>query len=161
MQIQNPEVGQALRDEAKLTLVESSNQNLLPNVQAVIDVTPSNHPRILCINNATTGTGSGTVYAAQANKRYKIHGFTASFVKDATCDGADGSIQWNFTQDGVTRTFCSFPVIALTAQSQFVACFFDYPIVTDVNSAISCASYTFTVGKCRRNVNIYLEEELL
>lgn len=158
MLIQNPDVGQALRDEAKLQLAELPAVNVTPNVQAVIDITPSKQVKPYCVNGATTTSGTGTVLAAKEKVRYVLHGYTASFCKDATCDGADGNIQWNITQDGIVRTFCSLPVLTLTAQQNTAMLFFQKPLVLDENTIIQAANYTFTAGKLRRNIVLYVSE---
>jgi len=158
MQIQNPEAAQIIRDQAGLTIAEGFPQNLLPNVQPVMDMTPRFHKKPICLNGSTTTSGTGTVVSAKAGVRYMIHGFAASFIKDATCDGADGSIQWNLTQGGVTRTICSFPVLTLTAQNGSLAASFVDPIICDEETIIQAASYTFTAGKCRRNIVLYITE---
>ena len=158
MIIQSPELSQAFRDETKLTLAEVSNLNASGNIQACIDVTPSNKVKIICVNGATTTSGTGTILSARAGIRYVIHGYTASIIKDATCDGADGNIQWNITQNQITRTFCSFPALTLTAQSITSSLFFDKPVICDENTLIQAASFTFTAGKCRRNIVIYVSE---
>lgn len=158
MQVQNPQAGEIIREQAGLTLAEGFPQNLSSSIVPVMDMTPDFHIKFYTAAAAVAATGSGGVISAKASVKYRIHGFLASFVKDATCDGADGSISWTFTQDGVTRTLASFPVITLTAQSNQIGLMFDNPIICDENSAISTASYTFTAGKCRRNIVLYISE---
>lgn len=158
MQVQNPEVGVIARDQAGLTIAEGFPQSLSSQIIPVLDITPDFHVKKYIASAAVSATGSGGVLSAKPNVKYAIHGFVASFVKDATCDGADGTIQWTITQEGVTRAIVSFPVITLTAQTQSAVVKFDYPIICDENTGITTASYTFTAGKCRRNINLFVSE---
>jgi len=159
MLIQNPDVGSALREEAKLSLSEVSSLSIPSNVQSVIDVTPSKHQKFTIFSTTLATTGSSTVLSAKAGVRYRIHALQVSFIKDATCDGADGRIDWVCTQDGVSKVLCGYPVLTLTAMNQTNYLSFDCPILCDVNTAISTGSYTFTAGKCRRTITLFYSEE--
>jgi len=157
--IQNTEAINIIRDQAGLSLKEGFPQNLAMTVQPVLDMTPDFHKNFICSANTTTSTGSATVLSAKEKVQYVIHGYSASFIKDATCDAADGTVQWNITQGGVVRAIVVFPILTLTAQSQAVSCWFNRPIRCDVNTIVQAASITFTAGKLRRSIVLYVSEE--
>ena len=160
MIIQNGQVGQIVRDETKTTLIEGFSNQMLPNVVAVIDVSPSFHPLIQCrANNATTSSASSTIFSADARKRTKIHGVMYSIQKDATCDAASGVGQVKGLIGSYTSVLAQIPLLTLTAQSMNVSMWFQKPIEVDKGSAISFAQGTFTVGSFIRSAVVFMSEE--
>jgi len=158
VQIQNSEAIDAIKRGAGLTISEGLPQNLLPNVQPVLDMTPRFHRNTICQVSNTTASGTATILTAQASKRYLIHGYQASFVKDAACDTANGSVQVNFTQGAIVKGLFAFPVLTLTAERDSSTAMFVSPILCDENTAITFSNQTFTAGNLRRSVVIYYSE---
>lgn len=144
MQIQNPDVGQVLRDEAKLTLVESSSQNLLPNVQAVIDVTPSKSVTRYLGSTLRSTTGTSSLLASDTLSEYVIHGIYISATADSSCDVSEFWI--GGTIDGVaSRRLCAFRKTTLTAFNGSLYVPFPVPLVLRQGTAIDL-NLSFTVG---------------
>ena len=158
--IQNTDAINAIRNGARLSITEGFPTDLDTKVVPVMDMTPDFHPSILTKIGTTTGTGSGTMLAATPNIKYHIHGYQASYVKDATCDASDGNVQWNLTQRGVVQGLVAFPTLTLTAMSGSESAWFgESPIICDENTAVSAASFSFAAGKCRRTIILYYTEE--
>lgn len=153
MQIQNQDATQIIRDQAKLTLSEGFPQNLLPNVQPVMDMTPDFHHDVNTFSSANSGSGSITAYSGAAGKQLAITGVQISYVKDATCDVATGSMSVVATKGGISRTIAAIAFLTLTAQHGSVSVAFERPFICDPATNIT-QSNTFTVGSMRRVVTV-------
>lgn len=154
MLIQNQDAAQIIRDQAKLTLSEGFPQNLLPNVQPVMDMTPRFHRTITTYASGVSTSGAQTVYTAVTGKRLYIVGVFLGVVKDATNDMATGAVTVTANVGGSSKTLAAIPVLTLTAQDQNSYVSFERPIVVDRGANVS-TSATFTAGAMRRNVTIY------
>jgi len=156
MLIQNSYATQVIRDQAKLTLSEGFPQNLLPNVQPVIDMTPRFHRRADLLKAASrTTSGSATIFQTDAGKDTYITGLIFSVTKDSTCDMATGSVSLSCTVGGIAQTLCTLSVVTLTAQDKEIAIEFPVPIKIDPSTNVTIGSQSFTVGACSRTAQIY------
>lgn len=148
MLIQNPDAAQAIRDQAKLTLTEGFPQNLLPNVQPVMDMTPRNHRLVNSFNAATktTSSSSDTVFTTPTDRDLYITQVIFGFVKDAACDTASGAATLRVTSGGQAKTIAALPVLTLTAQDSRVVMNFNPPMKADRNTNCTMVQGTFTAG---------------
>lgn len=152
MQIQNQDAQAVIRAEAGLSSFESWPQNLLPNVQAVMDMTPRFHRNTqdTKVSEPTTSATSNSVFTSSADKDTFITGARLSYAKDATCDVSDGQVRLRCIINGVIKTLISLPVITLTAQQDSMNVSFDRPVKIDRNTSVSIFQGTFTAGKFLR-----------
>lgn len=106
---------------------------------------------------STTGTKTLTMPTIDTRQEIYITGFDASFTKDATCDVADGVLTITYTPDqmagGVSTTLYNFPVITLTADSQFISVNYPYPIKIKPNVNLTFTG-SYTVGKMVRALGV-------
>jgi len=161
MQVQNPEIGQYIRDAAKITLAEGFPQNISPTIQGIIDLSPKLNKRLKSASAVgTTSASSNTILAASESEKY-VTGMMLSFVKDSTCDVASGSISISLTQEGdaSSTTILRLAVLTLTAQER--ALFVNLPNTIKIkkNTAISISQGTFTVGNFVRCASVYYYED--
>lgn len=157
VKIQNDEIVKNFVDALKVSMSEGFPSEASATVVPVMDVSPYRKPE--AITATLNATGGADVYTAQAGKRLRIYGFMMSLVKDGTCDTADGNFSISFTQDQQTKTLGSLPLLTLTAQQNQAVVTLPYPIYTDINTAVSITSSSFTAGKMRRAVTLYAVEE--
>lgn len=157
MQIQSAEAQQAIREEAKLTIGDGWPQNLLPNVQAVIDMSPSTHRITNWAKNSspTATSSSNTIVTVESDKRTFVTSMQLGFVKDATCDAGDGQMTARITINGILTTVAAFQLITLTAQSQYLHITFKDPIEVTPGGIVQLAQPTFTAGKFGRSCVVH------
>lgn len=156
MLIQNPDVGQMLREEAKLTTAEVASTSITPNVQAVVDVSSKNLP-IKAFPISGTTSGILTAYAGKTGYRLLLTGFLFSYAKDATCDIANGTMNIAATIDGIAVSIARISVLTLTAQYDSVFVEFNRPLLIDENTNITTSS-TYTAGTMVRALTLYGRE---
>jgi len=99
-------------------------------------------------NNATSSSAAATLYATPVNPAgdFFLTGVTLSFVKDATCDIATGSVAINATVNGVVRGVLSLSLLTLTAQNQSLSISLPKPLKIDKGTNIQRGAFTFSVG---------------
>lgn len=159
MQIQNQDATQIIRDSAKLTLTEGYPQNLLPNVQAVMDMSPRFHRLIdQSSGSGSTAGASLTIHTASSDKDSFIYGATLAFIKDATCDVASGRINLLCVVKGASKTILCLPLLTLTAQQSSISISLPIPIKIDRGSVVTIGSSTFTVGAMVKSANVQVSE---
>lgn len=158
VQIQNTDAINAIRNAAKLSISEGFPQNLLPNVQPVMDMTPSFHRLTQfaksTTRNATAGA-SGTVFTASADRDTYITGVHLAFQKDAACDGPTASINAQVTINGQLVQLCRLPTLTLTAQdfTQYIS--FEKPIKIDRGTNAQLGAYAYTAGNVIQAICYY------
>lgn len=153
MQIQNHDAAQAIRSQAGLTQSEGFPQNLLPNCQPVMDMTPRNH-RVVTFSlnlNAQTSASTSTIGTSSSTRDTFITAVNLQVEKDATCDVADGQVTLRAVFNGVATSIVSVPIMTLTAQSRGIAIPLVPPLKIDRGAAIQLTQGTFTAGKFIRN----------
>lgn len=159
MLIQNETALRAIREQAKLTQAEGYPQNLLPNVQAVMDMSPEFHvynSNVFSVGSGATGVAS--VYTGSPGKRLVITGYLFTIAKDVTCDQSTTSLSIIYTKNGVAQTLCSIAVLTLTVQTETIMLTLKDPIYTDNGTSVT-SSVTFTAGTLRRTAMVYGYEE--
>lgn len=155
MQVQNPQAGEIIRDQAGLTLAEGFPQNLSSSIIPIMDMTPDFHREVpLCGGNSSTGTGAITLLTASNTKKTYITSLTLGIVKDVTCDAGTSRLAINATIGGVSRNIICIPTLTLTAQSSVIAIEFSKPIQIDKGSLLTVASYSFAAGNCIRSGSV-------
>lgn len=146
---------QLLQQVARIQSAEGLPRELGNVIVPTLELNPRIIDAIESISNNNSTSGTGTIIAAQAGRKFVITGFTAGVVKDATCDTADGAYTVTYTTGGISKSLFSLPLLTLTAQEQAVSGQFKNSIICDANTAISLSSNTFTAGKMRRHTTIY------
>lgn len=161
MQIQNPEVGEIARIQAGLTLSEGFPQNLIPNVQPVLDITPYKHQKTDWIKSGgSSATGGTTIVTTDAVKKTWLTGVYYTLIKDATCDVASNNNHLvSTTINGVSVGLIRNSILTLTAQTINIFVEFPKPILLSKNSTVSIGTLTFTVGSMIRSAVLYGYEE--
>lgn len=154
VQIQNTEAITAIRDGARLSISEGFPQNLLPNVQPVMDMTPRFHKEAISSIISSNGSGVITAYTGNAGKRFYITGAVLSVMKDAACDAASGVIQINYTQGGVSKSLLAIAHLTATAMYQTIDTDLVYAIPIDLGTNITVTG-TFAAGTMSRSAIIY------
>jgi len=159
MLIQNPDAAQIIRDNAKLTLTEGFPQNLLPNVQPVMDMTPRFH-QLLRLEQAAsaTSTSSSTLFTASTSRKTFIVAVAMSYVKDAACDAGNGTFGIRANVGGVSKQILSVYNLTLTAQQGNVFYSCDKPILIDKGAIVQYFSPTYTAGSIGRTYCVYYYE---
>lgn len=152
----NSALSNELRDVLKLQAGRDQFPQLAENkIVPVIDVNPK-HARVagVVVSQVKSTTGTQTMMTTATNKDFYITGATFSFIKDATCDIASGSISLYTQIDGAGGlAFITFPVLTTTAQSGYLSLSFTTPIKVDRGVAISFNG-TFTAGAMVRAASI-------
>lgn len=120
---------------------------------AIVDINVPKENILSTISRTTSGTA--TILTTSANEDTWVTGFLYSYIKDATCDVADGILGISFTIDGKTQTHNLFPVLTTTAQYDAVFVKFTKAMRIDRNTSITFNTSTYTVGKMIRTVSIY------
>jgi len=135
--------------------------NNVPAVIPVVDVSPKNATGFVV---STSGTNTGVLPISAAMLRnvtvddsiIYLTGVYASYIKDATCDLATGAIAvyCQPADVGQNVNIISFPVIALTAQSDSIYINFRNPIKLTKNTAVTIQG-TFTAGVLVRALAVH------
>jgi hypothetical protein len=145
MRIDNFRVGQIATEQCRLNIAEGVPNNLLPNVQPVIDLTPRNHRNtdIIATFNKTA-SGSSTVYTTPTDKDFYLCLAGLNISKDATSDNVTCAIL--ATVGGVSKDILRVPMQTLTAipNSDFERSF-NKPVKIDRGTTITVL-LSFTVG---------------
>jgi hypothetical protein len=118
----------------------------------VVNPLPNNFCDIVA-NNSATSTGATTIYTTPTDKDFYLTEFSVSVIKDATCDSATGSYQFNVVINKTTKTIFYFSVITLTAQTGHISISLPVPVKLDRGSTVTLSG-TFTVGACVRSGSI-------
>lgn len=147
----NTQVQQEIRDALKLNL----NVERIPNVVPVIEVGTKIVKNPILKYKVRSTSGADTVYTTPTNQDVYLNYINFNFIKDATCDVADGELSVSIVQDGETKYFY-LSVLTLTAQTGNLSIPFPKGIKLDRGSNISIGGNTFTVGKLRRSCNILI-----
>lgn len=156
MQIQNEEATRIIRDGAKLTLAEGFPQVLLPNVVPVMDMTPRFHRIVdLATSNSSGSTSTLTLLTAASDKDTYITGCVLSYTKDATCDIANGRINFSAVVKGASKVIACLSCLTLTAQDKQIAVSFVPAIKIDRGTAVTVPSISFTVGNIVRAASVF------
>ena len=154
--IHNSELFKELKNGIKLQQTRDTIPNqLAEKIVPVMEVNPKLLREIDIVRHAVqTTTGSITLYTTASDTDFYLSTIYASFIKDATCDSATGSIQIATTTDGTARRLLDFPIITLTAQdnvSEVIA--FPIPVKIDKGVTITMSG-TFTVGVMVRSCGL-------
>lgn len=131
MQIQNPEVTRLARSVGGLTLSEGYPQNLMPDVRAVIDLTPRTH-RVTDILKAATG--AATLYTTPMDRDFFMTVASMQGSKAATDSGTALTI--TATVNGVSVTILSSIFQTLHDDTFQDRGHFFYPIKVDRGTAV-------------------------
>lgn len=153
MQIQNPKATEIIRDQAGLTIAEGFPQNLSSSIVPVIDMTPFIHAKSK-IRSASRGTtGSSTIYAVAATKRFFATGAYISFNADASCDCTEFWI--GCVQDGVNSTrMLSIMRNASVAENRSQYANFPFPIEIDSGTNITL-NQTYSAGSASSRMLVF------
>lgn len=135
MQIQNPIVAQLARDQATLSVSEGYPNNLLPNVQAVMDVTPDFH-RISNVGGSVTA--AGTVFTVKADRDFYLTSACMSGAKTAADSGTALSLTASI--GGQTFTLISVISVTLTAREEVITQSWFNPIKVDRGTNITLSA---------------------
>jgi len=157
MLIHNAEVGEIVREQARLNIAEGWPQNLLPNVQPVLDITPDFHKKINLVKTLdSSGSGSATVFTTATDVDTYITGIQFSFIKDATCDAANTSDPGiTVTIGGLAVQICKLAMLTLTAQSQAIYMPLTIPVKVDRGTNVAITSVSYTAGTLVRATSIH------
>lgn len=151
----NTEIINQTRDVFKINLSNEKIPNIVPTAEV--------NPRLVKVSKVYTSikttTGSGTSFTPNANQDCYIRSVTLSIIKDATCDTADGSNNWNCYVDGLQQYFY-IPLLTLTAQNNSKTWTFTPALKIDRGTAIGWGNNTFAAGKNIRSIEIeyYIDE---
>jgi len=147
----------AIRNGAKLSISEGFPQNLLPNIQPVMDMTPAFHRTTNLIQQRALNTSSGasTIFTTSTEHDTYITGFSISLVKDATNDTASGAFTLSATVDSVVTILGSLAVLTLAAQDQTLSVTLKHPVKISKGTALTMGSLTYTAGTCSRSMVVY------
>jgi len=93
-------------------------------------------------------SGALTVFTTPTDRDFYLTHCHLSQVKDATHDGATGTLIIRTTIAGVLRVLLSLPILVTTAQDNSQSVHFDPPVLIDRGAAILTAGSgsTFTAG---------------
>ena len=153
MQVQNPQAGEIIRDQAGLTLAEGFPQNLSSSIMPVMDMTPAAHvkPKIRSASRGTTG--ASTIHPIASTKRFFVTGAYITFNADASCDCTEFWI--GCVQDGVSSTrLLSILRNASVAENRSQYAEFNKPIELDSGSNITL-NQTFSAGTASSRMIVY------
>lgn len=141
VQIQNTDAISAIRNSARLSISEGFPQNLLPNVQAVIDMTPRKHHVCDIVKTASgSGSANNTIYTTPTDCDFYITAITLGVIKDASATSVDSYV--TCVIGGVTSRMISIPGITLTAQSETMSISFPFPIKVDRGTSVVLTNST-------------------
>jgi len=128
-------------------------QDQLPkNVTGCAVVYPINHKySTLSRYNATTLTGSTTLYTTPANKDFYITSACLAYHKDAACDSS--IIHLTYIQDGATIRLLMLPQVTGEILQGQIANSYPFPIKCDRNTVIQYTG-SFTAGTIFRAASI-------
>lgn len=149
--IQRTETIQAVRDAARLSISEGFPQQLSDQIVPVVEVNPKmlDFPNNFGAGSTGTSNSAITAFTCSATKETFLSSITFSFIKDATCDAATGSLTLNATIGGATVNLLNVQHITLTATDRFISLVYPIPIKLDKSSTIRATNLTFTAGVCR------------
>jgi len=111
------------------------------------------------IHTTRTTSGSGNVTTIPSTKKTYLTNISYEYVKDATCDNADGTMTVTVNINGTSTALLTVPILTLTAQTQRVNLAFKNPILVDKGAVVSFSSTTFTAGKLSRMCSLYGYQE--
>lgn len=132
-----------------------SNIDSIPNPVPVVNVNPKDYELNNVLGSVTSGTsGTLTIFTANATKTTVVTGLQFSFVKNAACDMATGSIFVALSVGGASKVAASLAVLTLTAQENAIAIVFKHPIIVD-KGAVANISGSFAAGACIRTATIH------
>ena len=153
MQIQNPEAAQIIRDQAGLTIAEGFPQNLLPNVQPVMDMTPDIQKKSGIFSSSRATSGASTIRSVPAGKKFYATGAYITYYADASCDCVELWI--GCVQNGVTSTrLFSAHRVSLVANADTVQISFSRPIPIDAGTSITL-NQSYTVGSLTSRMTVF------
>lgn len=132
MQNQNAFAAQVIRDQTSLTVAEGYPQNINPNIQAVIDMTPDFH-RISDTGGSVTA--AGTIFTVKADRDFFLTSLCMSGCKVAADSGTALSVTASI--GGQTFTLASIISVTLTADAQTITQSWFNPIKVDRGTNIS------------------------
>jgi hypothetical protein len=144
----------ALRDVSRLqNSVEQLPTTLSTQIVPTVEINPllvkPSEP--LGFNTSST-TGSMVIFTSGVGYITYLTSLSFSFIKDATCDIADGKIDVSTTVDGKLSNIGTLAVFTLTAQSGSMQLVFPHPLRIDPGASVSVGG-SFSVGKLQRSAN--------
>lgn len=153
--INNSDLTRQLIDGAKInTSFDKVPNQLAEKVVPVMEVNPELLRKITVVDGEVrTTTGTLTGYTTSPTKKFFLTGFSASIIKDATCDLSTGGIYVQCTKNGVLKTLLSFSTITTTAQDHVKIVQLSKPVELDKNTAILFTG-TFSAGVMVRTLAI-------
>ena len=149
----NPSITERLARIFNTKSFDSISDQVADYIQPVLSVEPLINN--IATSSQSTSSASNTILTLPSSKDFYLCGLSASYVKDATCDAADGSFSISVTVDGVSKVLFQFPLLTLTSQTDAINIVFPKAIKCDRGSTLSVATPTFTVGKFRRAEAFY------
>lgn len=116
---------------------------------AVIPIT-SIQKVVKSAGNTASGASNNVWAATPSDKDFYLCRAQVNFLKNATCDVADGTLLLQATIDGAIVQLARYSILTLTAQEINSEIVFNPPIKLDRNTAITLNQGTFTAGKFTR-----------
>lgn len=103
-----------------------------------------------------TTSGAGAIMTTRPDMNFMVTAVQLSFVKDATCDMADGEVSINTSVNGTSTKLLAMSCLTLTAQEMSTSLTFSAPIKVDRSTAINLSSGgTFSAGKFIRSACVH------
>lgn len=157
--IQNREAIRALLDGAGLTINDAVPMLMGDAIYPSLDVTPDFHRIGHSASQTKTTTGTSSLSLTTSPLVVPVSGAVfyltdavISFVKNATCDQATGSLSLSVQVDGQYVTIAGVAVLTLTAERGDCTFHFEKPIKCDLNDVVLTG--TFTAGAMSRTHTI-------
>jgi hypothetical protein len=152
--IHNSDLSKELREGAKIQIsIDKIPTELAEKVVPVMEVNPKMLRYIThSYGDVKTTTGSLSPLTFSSTKDTYLTNVNASFVKDATCDIASGSIAINAQPDGSgVVPLAQFSVLTTTAQSGVMNITLNPPMKMKRSSVLTITG-TFTAGALARSI---------
>lgn len=150
---QNKKIVANLQDNLKLNpTTDAIPRQVLPTIQPVYEAGQRITESTLSSNS--TASGNLTLATTNTTRDTYITFYSLSFIKDATCDVATGSIMLVATLKGIQTVIARIPLLTLTAQSEHGVYCLEKPIRVDRGTSIYVTSDAHTAGNFVKTVNV-------
>ena len=108
------------------------------------------------IESSVTSSGVTTIYTVPTTKDFYLVGWISSFVKNAACDAASGTIGLRVaTNGGTTLRVMGMSSLTLTAERDSQVVMLPKAIRCTAGQVIGHSNTSFTAGNLIRHVTIY------
>jgi len=139
----------ATRGNALNGVPQEADLKIIP----VIEVNPKLLKEGIVVSSLRTTTATQTILTTPAGKDFYLSNVSIIIAKDATCDSATGSFDFQAYIDGTLTNVIRIPCITTTAQNINHNHTFTQPIKLSRGTAIQLTG-TFTAGILLRSVTI-------